>query len=80
MTKRERTPVVDYPPGHFTAPVYAWWPDWKPLTATEPEWIAKKRAGGVAGAAVQKQKAGGWFQQAMEDRAAREARAAKAKA
>ena len=28
---RRRPPApVDYPPGHFTAPVYAWWPDWQP--------------------------------------------------
>ena len=23
------TLVPSYPPGHFTAPVRAWWPDWK---------------------------------------------------
>ena len=43
-------PVILYPAGHFAEPVYAWWPNYKPLLAPEPTWLLNRRAAGKKGA------------------------------
>lgn len=40
MTRRKPTPIVDYPPGHFTEPVRAWFghywtPTWPTLVTRD---------------------------------------------
>lgn len=45
--KREQ---ITYKPGHFAAPVFAWWPDFKPQLSPEPEWMLKRRTAGQKGA------------------------------